>query len=337
MAHDIKPLVIVGGPIHTAGIELLQSEARVVIAEDLTEEGVVRAAQDAEAILFRIKPPCTERLMASCPKLKVVGRYGVGLDTVDLAAATRLGIAVVHAPGSNSDSVAEHALMLMLCCVKKTIRMDRSARRGEWRGSDYRGITELKGATLGIIGVGNIGRRVAHIARGFGMNVLGYDPYVPRDELERREVQPVSDLADLLARADIVTCHTPHTPETHHLISEKTIARMKDGAIFINTSRGKVQDERAVFEALTRGKLRAAGLDVWEEEPTSLDNPLLNLDNVVCTPHVAGVSETANRNIAVGVASEILRVLRGEKPKALGNPDLWPRLTHLRLDNRWGP
>ncbi|MBI4241393.1 MAG: hydroxyacid dehydrogenase [Candidatus Rokubacteria bacterium] len=330
MAQEQKPLVVVGGPIHPAGIELLENEAHVVIARDLTEEGVIHEAQEAEAILFRIKPPCTERLMASCPKLKVVGRYGVGLDTVDLAAATRLGIAVVHAPGANADSVAEHAVMLMLSCVKKTIAIDRATRRGEWRGAQFRGITELKGATLGIIGVGNVGRRVAHIARGFGMTVLGYDPYVPPDELERREVEPVRELADLLARADIVTCHTPLTPETGHLINERTLARMKDGAIFVNTSRGPVQDERALFEALTRGKLRAAGLDVWEEEPTHVDNPLLNLETVVCTSHMAGLSETANRNIAAGVASEILRVLRGEKPKVLGNPDLWPRLAHLR-------
>ncbi|MBI2555072.1 MAG: 3-phosphoglycerate dehydrogenase, partial [Candidatus Rokubacteria bacterium] len=130
MATDQKPLVVVGGAIHPAGLELLKTEARVVIPEDLSEEGVIAAAQEAEAILFRIKPPCTERLMASCPKLKVVGRYGVGLDTVDLAAATRLGIAVVHAPGSNSDSVAEHAIMLMLTATKHLIPIDRATRKG---------------------------------------------------------------------------------------------------------------------------------------------------------------------------------------------------------------
>jgi D-3-phosphoglycerate dehydrogenase len=330
MSQNEKPLVVVGGQIHPAGIELLEREARVVIARELTEDGMIREARDAEAIIFRLDPRCTERLMASCPKLRVVGRHGVGLDTIDLHAATRLGIPVVHAPGSNSDSVAEHAVMLMLCCVKKTIPIDRGTRKGGWRGPNVRGITELKGATLGIIGVGNIGRRVAHIARGFGMNVLGYDPYVPPDELERREVAPASDVGDLLARSDIVTCHTPLTKETHHMISERTIARMKDGAIFINTSRGKVQDERALFEALAKGKLRAAGLDVWEEEPVPPDNPLLNLENVVCTPHLAGLSENAYRNIATGVASEVLRVLRGEKPSALGNPELWPGLAHMR-------
>ena len=134
----------------------------------------------------------------------------------------------------------------------------------------------------------------------------------------------------LLARADVVTFHTPLTSETRHLISGTTIGQMKDGVIFINTSRGGVQDERALFEALTRKKLAAVGLDVWEEEPVSRDNPLLNLPNVICTPHVAGLSETAVRNIATQVAEEILRVLRGEKPKVLGNPDRWPRLTYLK-------
>jgi D-3-phosphoglycerate dehydrogenase len=330
MSTDANPLVVVCGPIHPAGMDLLETEARAVILEDLSEDEVIRAAQEAEAILFRIKPPCTERLMAACPRLKVVGRYGVGLDTVDLPAATRLGIPVVHAPGSNSDSVAEHAIMLMLSAIKRLLPVDRATRRGEWRGAHVRGIGELRGLTLGIIGVGNIGRRVAHLGRGFGMRVLGYDPYVPADELRRREAEPVSDLPSLLRQADIVTCHTPLTKETEQMINAATIAQMKDGAIFINTSRGKVQEERALFEALTRGKLGAAGLDVWEEEPVLPDNPLLNLDTVVCTSHVAGVSETANRTIATQVSAEILRVLRGEKPTVLGNPDLWPRLAHLR-------
>lgn|SRR5574337_1027616 len=324
-----KPLVVLAGEIHPAGKALLETEARVAIARELTEDGVIAVAREAEGILFRIRPHCTERLMTACSRLKVVGRYGVGLDTVDLKAATRLGIPVVHAPGSNSNAVAEHALMLMLGTLKHLVPMDRATREGQWRAG-FGKIGELKGLTLGIIGVGNIGRRVAHLARGFDMRVLGYDPYVPADELRRREVEPVGELSALLGQADIVTCHTPLTPETEHMINAKTIARMKDGAIFVNTSRGRVQDERALFEALARGKLSAAGLDVWEEEPVPLDNPLLNLPNVVATPHMAGVSEPAERSIATTVAAEVLRVLRGEKPTVLGNPDLWPRLSHLR-------
>jgi D-3-phosphoglycerate dehydrogenase len=330
MTRSETPLVVLAGPIHPAGIDLLQSEARVVIVEDLTEEGIIRASQEARAILFKSKPRVSERLMSSCPRLVCVGRHGVGLDIVDLDAATQLGIAVVHAPGSNSHAVAEHAIMLMLALHKKLIPLDRATRRREWGNDRFRGITELRGMTLGIIGVGNIGWRLAPLAQAFGMRVLGYDPYVPPAELSRRGVEPVPELRTLLGRADIVSCHTPLTPETRHLINRTTIAQMKDGAIFINTSRGEVQDERALFEALTTGKLRGAGLDVWEEEPPLPDNPLLALDNVICTAHVAGVTEEASRNIATQVAGEILRVLRGEKPTVLGNPELWPKLANLR-------
>jgi D-3-phosphoglycerate dehydrogenase len=329
MSKTEKPLVVLAGTIHPDGRALLETEARVAVCENLTEDGLINDAREAEGILFRIRPNCSERVMSSCKRLRVVGRYGVGLDTVDLPAATRLGIPVVHAPGSNSDAVAEHAVMLMLAAAKKTIQLDRMTRRGEWVEGRARGIFELRGKTLGIIGVGNIGRRVAHIARAFGLRVLGYDPYVAPDELRAREAEPAA-LDRLLAESDVITVHTPHTPETHHIIDGAAVAKMKPGVVFVNTSRGKTQDERALFEGLTRGKIRAAGLDVWEEEPAAADNPLLNLENVVCTSHIAGVSEEANRAIALQVAGEMLRVLRGEKPKVLGNPDLWPRLGHLR-------
>lgn len=329
MAPTDKPLVVLAGPIHPDGKVLLETEARVVVSSRETEDGLIEDAREAEGILFRIRPNCSERLMASCKRLKVVGRHGVGLDTVDLPAATRLGVPVVHAPGSNADAVAEHAVMLMLAVAKKTLAIDRMTRKGEWVEGRARGIFELKGKTLGIIGVGNIGRRVAHIARAFGMRVLGCDPYVAPDELRAREAEPVS-LAELLARSDVITVHTPHTTETHHLVNADAIAKMKPGVVFVNTCRGKTQDERALFEALTRGKIAAAGLDVWEEEPTPVDNPILNLPNVVCSSHIAGVSEEAHRNIALQVGAEMLRVLRGEKPKVLGNPELWPKLAHLK-------
>jgi len=263
--------------------------------------------------------------MAACKQLKVVGRHGVGLDTVDIPAATRLVVAVVHAPGSNSQAVAEHALMLMLNCVKRTLAVDKATRAADW-GAPRSGNTELAGKTLGIVGVGNVGRRVAKFAGAIGMRVLGYDKYVADDELRRRGAEPVASLEALLAHVDVLTCHTPLTPETKHMINEKSLGLMKPGAIFINTSRGPVQDERALFEALTRGKLAAAGLDVWEDEPTSRDNPMLNLQNVVCSSHVAGVTREATRQAAMQVSGEMLRVLRGERPDVLVNPDVWPRL-----------
>jgi D-3-phosphoglycerate dehydrogenase len=328
MAADSRPLVVLAGPIHPDGRAVLEQTARVVVSREETEAGLVRDAAEAQGILFRTRPRCTESLMAACPRLTVVGRHGVGLDTVDIPAATRLGVAVVHAPGSNSQAVAEHALMLMLACVKRARRIDRMTRAGDWSAKfEFEaGNTELAGKTLGIVGVGNVGRRVARFAGALGMRVLGYDKYVADDEILRRGAVPVKSLDELLPQVDVLTCHTPLTPETKHMINEKTLARLRPGAIYINTSRGGVQDERALFEALARGGLAAAGIDVFEEEPTSADNPILNLDNVMCSSHVAGVTREATRKASMQVAGEMARVLRGERPEVLVNPEVWPRL-----------
>ena len=321
-------------PSTRTGAPLLESEARVVVCGDLTEEGMIGVAAEAAGILFFLKPACTERLMAACKALKVVGRYGAGLDTVDLPAASRLGIAVVHAPGSNSQSVAEHAMLLILSCAKQAQRVDRLTRAGTWGTVRARELFELKGKTLGIIGVGSIGRITARLAAAFGMRVLGYDPYVPDDELRRRGAEPVKSLDALLPQVDVLTAHTPLTPETRGMINARTLGLMKKGAVFVNTSRGPVQDERALFEALARGHLGAAGLDVFEDEPSSVDNPLFNLDNVTVSSHVAGVTAEADRTMAMQVAGEMLRVLRGEMPHVLANRDLLPRLGHLRPATR---
>jgi D-3-phosphoglycerate dehydrogenase len=315
----MKPLVILAGAIHADGIKQLESEARVIVTGEETEAGMIKVAREASGILFRAKPLCTRSLMAACKQLKVVGRHGVGLDTIDLPAATELGIPVVHAPGSNSNSVAEHAIMLMLALAKQAVVVDRRTRLADWGKSRWQGLLEMNGKTLGIIGVGNVGRRV-----------IAYDKYVPADELRNRGVEPMPDLASVLREADVVTCHTPHTAETHHMINAETIAQMKPGVIFINTSRGKVQDEEALRVALEGGKIRAAGIDVFEEEPVSSDSRLLQLDNVIVSPHIAGVTEETTRGTAMQVTAEMLRVLRGEKPHVLGNPELWPRLGHLR-------
>jgi D-3-phosphoglycerate dehydrogenase len=286
----MKPLIVVGGGLHPEGLRLMEQEARVAIVSDsLSEAGMITEAKEAAGILFRSKPLCSRSLMSALPNLKVIGRHGVGLDIVDLPAATELGIPVVHAPGSNSNSVAEHA-----------------------------------------IGVGNIGRRVAKTAGAMGMRVIGYDKYVAADDLRRHGVEPLPDLASVLRQADVVTCHTPHTRETHHMIDAAAVSQMKDGVIFINTSRGKTQDENALLAGLESGKIRAAGLDVFEEEPASSDNRLLQLENVIVSPHIAGVTRESMKGMAIQVSEEMLRVLRGERPRVLGNPDLWPRLGHLK-------
>lgn len=328
-ASDSRPLVVLAGHTHPDGLAQLEKEARVVITNEETEEGFLRVAADAHGVLLRSKPLCTAHLMSSLKNLKVVGRHGVGLDIVDLPAATRLGIPVVHSPGSNSQAVAEHALMMMLACVKRAKQIDRMTRAGDWSARSG-GNTELGGKTLGIVGIGNIGRRVAKFTAALGMRVLAYDKYVPADEIRARGAEPVASLEALLPQIDVLTCHTPLTAETRGMINARTLGLMKKGAIYVNTSRGGVQNERALFEALTRGHLAAAGIDVWEEEPCPVDNPLLNLDNVVASTHIAGVTQEATRVNSLQVTSEMLRVLRGEKPHVLGNPELWPRLLHLK-------
>jgi D-3-phosphoglycerate dehydrogenase len=326
----MKPLVVVGGPIHQDAMALLEAEARVAVLAEATEEQMVAVAREAEGILFIIRPDCNRSLMTACSRLKVVGRHGVGLDTVDLKAATDLGIAVVHAPGSNSDSVAEHALMMILVCAKQALDVDRRTRKAEWRATRPQPNMELRGKTLGIVGIGNIGRRMARLGAALGMRVIAYDKYVADADVRARGAEPRPDLHALLREADVVTCHTPHTPESHHMIDSRAVAQMKDGVIFVNTSRGKTQEEHALFEGLTRGKIRAAGIDVFEEEPVNADNPLLNLPNVLTSAHVAGVTRESMRAMGVQTAEEMLRVLRGEKPNVLANADLWPRLSHLK-------
>ena len=326
MTTDNRPLVVLCGRIHSDGQALLEREARVILTEDLSEANVLALARDAQGVLFRSKPLCSERLMAACPRLKVVGRHGVGLDIVDIPAATRLGVAVVHAPGSNSQAVAEHALMLMLMCAKRAVEVDKWTRAGDWRARGDAANEELAGKTLGIVGIGNIGRRVAKFTGALGMRVLAYDKYVPDDEVRRRGAEPVTSLEALLPQVDVLTCHTPLTDETRAMVNERSLGLMKRGAILVNTSRGPVQDERALFKALATGQLAAAGIDVFEEEPTPLDNPILNLPNVVVSPHVAGVTREATRRVGIQVASEMLRVLRGERPEVLVNPDVAARL-----------
>src|SRR5882672_3319571 len=239
-----RPLVVLAGPIHADGHANLEREARVLVCDDETEAGLVKVAASAHGILFRAKPRCTESLMAACPQLKVVGRHGVGLDTVDIPAATKLGVAVVHAPGSNSQAVAEHALMMMLVCVKRTLHQDELTRAGDWgakKGSASTAHTELAGKTLGIVGIGNVGRRIAKFTGALGMTVLAYDKYVPADEVRRRGAEPVESLEALLPQVDVLTCHTPLTDETRAMINDRTLGLMKKGAVYVNTSRGPVQ------------------------------------------------------------------------------------------------
>jgi D-3-phosphoglycerate dehydrogenase len=265
----------------------------------------------------------TNELLERCPKLLCVSSNGAGYDTVDVPACTSRGVLVVNQAGGNAQSVAEHAIGLMLDVTRKISHNDRLLRRE--RGFSREDIMgrEMSGKVVGLVGIGHIGTRVARLARAFDMTVLAVDPYLTDEEIERRGAQAVS-FEQLLERSDFVSLHCPRDKDTMKMMDAAAFKRMKKGAVFVTTARGGIHDEGAVLEALTSGHLMGAGLDVWEKEPPPLDHPLLKLDNVVATYHTAGVTNEARRNMATFAAEQIVGILKGGKPPRLINADVWP-------------
>ena len=264
-----------------------------------------------------------EPLLQRCPGLLAVSTYGAGYDTVDVDACTRAGVAVMNQAGSNASAVAEHTLGLMLGLCKRISESDRRLRRGErFTRADAMGF-DLRGRTLGVVGIGHAGGRVAQLARAFGMAVLATDPFVEPQEITRRGADPVS-LAELLRRADVVSLHSPLDASTRGMLGAAEFAAMKQGALFVTTARGGIHDEAALEQALRSGHLGGAGLDVWSVEPPPADHPLLKLDNVLATHHTAGVTVDSRRQMATMAASQILKVVHGGRPPRLVNPDVWP-------------
>ena len=262
-------------------------------------------------------------MLARCPSLLAVSSYGAGYDTVDVDACTQAGVCVVNQAGSNAGAVAEHTLGLILGLSKRIGESDRRLRRGErFTRQDAIGF-DLQGRILGLVGIGHAGRRVAELARAFGMQVIANDPFVEPQEIARRGAQSVS-LPDLLRRADVVSLHCPLDDSTAGLMGADAFAAMKPGALFVTTARGGIHDETALFQALVDGHLGGAGLDVWAVEPPVPDHPLLGLDKVLATNHTAGVTHDSRRQMATMAAHQILDVARGARPARLVNPEVWP-------------
>ena len=278
----------------------------------------------ADAIFVRLFP-VTENVLSESPQLKAIGRHGAGFDTVDIAAATRRKIPVVFTPDANSDAVAEHAVMLMLAVARRLVDLDETIHSGKWRHEPHQEGLELCERTVGIIGFGNIGRKVGHLCgHGFGMQVVVYDPFVPIEQFPDSMTQ-VETLEELLRQADFLTLHMPLSKETHHLINSERLAQVKDGAILVNTARGGLVDDNALAQALDRGRLAGAGLDVYEEEPLLADNPILALERsrVILTPHVAGLTDRSVQRMAEMVCNGVIAVLDGERPSNVVNPQVW--------------
>ena len=247
-------------------------------------------------------------MLSAAPNLKLVVRFGVGTDNFDLESMKRRGIAVGVI--SNNNSVAEFTVALILGIMKNLHRFDNAVREGAWSRFTMH---ELKSKTVGIVGFGRIGRRLAQLLQGFDVNLIAYDPYMNGEAAAQLNVKPVT-LEQLLSESDVVSLHIPATPQTHHLINRDTIAKMKDGAYLVNTSRGVLIDEAALKEALEAGKLAGAALDVYEREPITKDLPLNSLDNILLAPHVAALSVETNYNAGITCAESVIRVYEGGTP-----------------------
>jgi len=306
-------------------LSLLRNVSEVVWADCKNEDDLIQKVSETKPkVIISEYFKITGRVMDASPNLKGIVVWGVGYDHVDIEAASERGIYVANTRGSNAESVAEHVFGLILCLSRKIHQLDHFIRAGKWTIKEESGIPpelvaqDLYGKTIGIIGLGAIGSRVARIAQGFCMRILAYDPYISLERAKEIGAELV-DLEKLLKESDFVTIHVPLTEETKGLIGTRELNMMKKTAYIINTSRGPVVDENALIKALEEGKIAGAGLDVFAKEPISLDNPLLKFDNVIVTPHCAGNSKEALEATSLMVSEEVIRILNDQIPKNLVN------------------
>jgi D-3-phosphoglycerate dehydrogenase len=318
--------VLVNKPIHPDALTHLETEVQVLAPYSASDMQVLDLLPQADGIILSGTLSIGAEAMDRCPKLQVIGRHGVGLDTVDMDAATQRNLPVVYTPYGPTESTAEHALLLMLAAARHLPLLDRATRAGRFAirsQLDAMG-QELKGKALGVIGFGRIGRRLAEMCRdALHMSIYVFDPFIDDGTVASWGGTLVQDILDLAREVDVISVHTPLTTETHHLVNRDVLRAMRPGSILVNASRGPVVDEQALLEALQEGHLAGAGLDVFDPEPPAPENPLLHLEQVVVTPHVGSFTAEGRRLMGVTVAEDVLRVLRNEFPRYLANPQVW--------------
>ena len=334
--------VLVSDKLGQPGIDKLarDSEVSCDVKTDLSKAELLEIIGDYDALIVRSATKVDADVVAAGRKLKVVGRAGIGVDNVDVKAATARGVIVMNTPQANAIATAEFAMSLVLGVSRHIAHAHMSVAEGEWNRSKFTG-RQLHGKVLGLIGLGQIGRLVANRARAFEMDVIACDPYVSEDVARKHAVRLV-DLDDLLAQADYVSLHTSMSAETEKLINADTLDRMKDGVVFINAARGKLVDEVALAQALQSGKVKAAAVDVYQEEPPAKDHPLVGLPNVLHTPHLGASTEEAQRDVAIQIVDQVLDALRDKDfrnsinmPFVTG-PEFRKTLPYMQLAEKMG-
>lgn len=296
--------------------------ARAGVVREDHAEGDTAGLETADALIAGSRIIGNAALFARAPRLRVLARVGIGHERIDLAAATAAGVCVVNTPDAPTESTAEFAMLLLLAVLRRLPAGQGPLSSGRWiQGSALIG-SDLAGKVLGLVGCGRIGRRVAELARAFGMDVVAFDPLQP---VLPPGVRPAPDLAQLLEQADAISLHAPATAATRHLLDRDAFARMKTGAVLVNTARGLLVDGEALREALDSGRLAGAALDVWDPEPPAADLPLLRHPAVIATPHMAASTREGRNRSHADAARQALQVLRDERPDHLVNPAVWPQ------------
>ena len=308
------PKILLYEPMHPVGTRLLEEKCDIIYAESLSEDSLIEKSRDVDAIIIRANGAVTRTMIEGNPKLKVIGRHGVGLDAIDLEAAQKAGVAVVNTPTANCESVAEHFLALALILAKKIRQADIALRQGRWEARYELIGSELHGKTLGVVGFGKIGQQVARICRkGLDMEVL-YDDIVCWEQIEAELGAKHVDRETLFSQADVVSLNLPLVSATCHAIGAKWLSMMKPTAMLINMARGPIWVESDVLQALKSGRIAGVGSDVFEQEPAHPDHPLFVEDNFVGTPHMSAHTEEAMVRMSL-VAQDVLAVLEGRRPK----------------------
>lgn len=318
MAHK----VLVSDSLAEQGLEVFKKapEIEVDVETALSPEELKAVIRDYDAIVIRSSTKLTADIIEAADRLKVIGRAGIGVDNVDLETATKKGVVVMNTPEGNTITTAEHTISMMLALARRIPQASESVKSGRWEKKKFMG-TEVFNKTLGIIGIGRIGKIVADRATGLHMNVIAYDPFISQETISKLGVELVP-LDELLRRSDFITVHTPKTKETIDLIDKKAFEKMKNGVYIINCARGGIINEKALYDAIVSGKVAGAALDVFTEEPPK-DNPLLELEQVICTPHLGASTEEAQVNVAIAIAEQVTDfLLKGSVRNAVNVPSV---------------
>jgi len=306
--------------LETERKELKKINAELIESKGSDEESIIEAAKDADAIL-NCYAELTPKVIESLEKCQIIARYGIGVNNVNMSTATKKGIIVTNVPDYCIEEVSDHALTLILASCRKLCQLNKTVKSGKWDFKDYRLIYRLQGQTLGIVSFGRIPRRLVEKVKAYNFNLLAYDPYIDKNIAEKYNVKLVT-FDELLKESDIISIHAPLTKETKGMFGSEQFKMMKNSAYLINTARGGLIKDNELAQALKEGEIAGAGLDVLEDENVNSHHPLVNLENVIITPHSAFYSEQALKDLQYKAVQEVVRVLTGEKPKSCVNPEV---------------